>query len=116
MKAKTGWILAIGLGLVILFFLPSLLTGRFWTGSYVGMMGPGMMGGWGFMTPFGFLGPVLMWLLPVGVLALLVYGAVSLFNGLNRPGNGPYAERNCANCGKVAQTDWTTCPYCGKAL
>ena len=24
--------------------------------------------------------------------------------------------RTCAHCGKPAQADWTTCPYCGSAL
>ena len=111
MKSKIGWILAIVLGLASLFFLPSLMMGRFWGNGY-----GGMMGGLGFMNPFGFLGMALMWLLPIGVLVLLVYGAVSLFNGSNRSGNGPRAERNCTNCGKPAQADWITCPYCGKAL
>ena len=118
MKAKTGWFLAILFGLMILFFLPSLMMGRFWGNGYGGMMGGygGMMSGWGFMNPFGFLGMALMWLLPLGVLLLLVYGAVALFNGLNKPGNAPHAERNCANCGKATHADWTTCPYCGKSL
>lgn len=111
MKSKTGWILAIVLGLVLLFLLPSLMMGRFWGNGY-----NGMMGGWGFMNPFGFLGMALMWLLPIGVLVLFVYGAVSLFNGLNRSGNAPLVERKCTNCGKAAQDDWSTCPYCGKTL
>jgi uncharacterized membrane protein len=118
MKSKIGWILTIILGLVVLFLLPSLMMGRFWGNGYNGMMGGygGMMGGWGFMNPFGFLGMALMWLLPIGILVLLVYGAVSLFKGLNRSGNAPLVERKCTNCGKATQDNWSTCPYCGKAL
>jgi hypothetical protein len=120
MKSKTCWILAVVLGLVILFFLPSLLISRFWTGSYGGMMGgPGMMGDYGFVNPFGFLGMGLMglmWLIPVGALVLLVIGAVWFFNGLNRPRNDPHVDRKCSNCNKAVDTDWTTCPYCGNTL
>jgi hypothetical protein len=120
MKSKTGWILAIVLGLIVLFFLPSLWMGRFWSGGYGGMMrGPGMMGGFGYMNPLGFFGMALMWLIPVGVLVLLVVGAVALVNGLNKPRNAAPTttpDRKCTDCGKAAQSDWTTCPYCGKAL
>jgi hypothetical protein len=118
MKSKTGWILAITFGLVILFFLPSLLMGRSWLGGYGGMMGRGMMGGFGYMNPLGFFGMALMWLIPVGLLVLLVMGAVSLINGLTRQGNPlpPGSERKCTHCGKPAQSDWITCPYCGNSL
>lgn len=119
MKSKTGWILAIVLGLVILFFLPSLFMGRFWGyRGYGGMMGPGMMGGYGFMNPLGFFGMALMWLIPAGFLVLVVVGVVALINSLNRPGNPPpqIPEKKCANCGKPVQSDWANCPYCGKSL
>lgn len=40
MKSTIGWILAIVFGLILLFLLPSLwMMGRFWMGSYGGMMG-----------------------------------------------------------------------------
>jgi uncharacterized membrane protein len=119
MKSKTGWILVITLGLVLLLVIPSLLMmGRPWTGGYGGMMGPGMMGGFGYWNPLGFIGMALMWLIPIGLLVLLVLGAVALINGLTRSGNSAPAvpNRTCSNCGKQAQSDWTTCPYCGKAL
>jgi uncharacterized membrane protein len=121
MNSKTGWILTIGLGLVLLFLLPSLLMGRFWAGGYDGMMGwPGMMGGWGFMTPFRFLGMALMWLLLLATIVLVVLGVVSLIKGLNNtnqqnPGVST-PENACQNCGKAALPDWNTCPYCGKPL
>jgi hypothetical protein len=89
MKNVTRWIV---LGAIALFAL-GLVDGMFlpfggnnfasgygcangWNGY--GMMGgyrgfTPMMGGWG-MMPFGFLGMLFMWLIPLGVLALVVGG------------------------------------------
>jgi len=116
MKSTIGWILAIVFGLLLLLVLPGLwMMGRFWTGGYGGMMGgTGMMGGYGYMHPFGWGGMFLAWLIPVGVVVLLVVGAVALINNLNRTANSP--SRTCPNCGKPAQSDWNTCPYCGQKL
>ena len=118
MKSKIGWILAIALGLLFLFLLPSLVMGRSWMGGYGGIMGPGMMGGFGYMNPLGFFGMALMWLVPIGLLVLLVIGAVALINGLKKSGNAAHSasEHKCSNCGKATQSDWTTCPYCGISL
>jgi len=38
------------------------------------MMGPGMMGGWGF-GPFGWIGMIFIWLVPVGLVVLVVLGS-----------------------------------------
>jgi zinc-ribbon domain len=122
MKSTLGWILAIVFGVILLILLPGLwMMGRFWQGGYGGMMGgSGMMGGYGFMHPFGWGGMLLAWLIPVGVIALLVMGAVVLINSLNRSGNPTLPpvvrSRTCPNCGKPAQTDLNTCPYCGQKL
>lgn len=117
MRSKIGWIIAIVLGLLLLFILPSVLGGRWWGDSAYGMMRPGMMGSWGWMGPLGFLGMALMWLVPVGILILAVAGGVALFSGLFRSANHPpAAERTCNNCHKPAQADWSTCPYCGQVL
>ncbi len=122
MKSTIGWTLAIVIGLILLLLLPGLwMMGGFW-GGYGGMMGgPGMMGGgYNFMHPFGWGGMFLGWLIPVGVIVLLVIGAVALVNNLNRSGTQtqpPAApSRTCPNCGKPAQADWNTCPYCGQKL
>jgi hypothetical protein len=116
MKSKTGWILAIVIGLILLLVLPGLfMMGRFWGGGYGGMMG----GGYGFMNPFGWIGMLLGLLVPIGVLILLVFGVIWLVNGLTRSGNpasNPSVNPNCPSCGKPTQTGWTTCPYCGKPL
>jgi hypothetical protein len=119
MKSKTGWLVVIVLGLILFLVLPGIfMLGRSWSVGYGGMMGPGMMGGFGYWNPFGFLGMALMWLIPIGLLVLLVLGAVALINGLTKPGNAatPVIDRTCSNCGKQAQSGWTTCPYCGKPL
>jgi hypothetical protein len=118
MKYKTGWFVVIALGLVILLFLPSLLIGRSSMGGYGGMMGPGMMDSFRYLNPLGFFGMALMWLIPAGLLVLLVIGAVALVNGLTRSGSpaSSVPDRKCSNCGKSTQVDWATCPYCGKSL
>jgi hypothetical protein len=115
MKSKNMWILAIILGLVLLLVLPSLfMMGLFFGGGYGGMMG----GGYGGMHPYGWGMMLLGWLVAAGIVVLLVTGGVALFNSLNRPGNSTptVVVRKCSNCGKSAQVDWTTCPYCGKSL
>jgi hypothetical protein len=90
MKSTLGWILAIVLGLILFLLLPGLwMMGRFWMGGYGGMMGgPGMIGsGYNTMHSFGWGGMLLGWLIPVGVIVLLVVGAVALVNSMNKSGN-----------------------------
>jgi hypothetical protein len=118
-----AWILGIGLVfmlvLTIMWILPGMVGYR---GSMMG--GYGMMGrGFGFgFSPLGWLGMGLMWILPVGILFLVVLGAVSLINNLTHPTNPnlpipPAASgRVCQNCGKSAQADWSVCPHCGQKL
>lgn len=87
-----------------------------------GMMGRGygfhhpMMYGFGFF-PFGFF----MWIIPLAVLGLAIYGLIALIK--QRPASTVPAEvtpsaptQPCGNCGKPAQADWKTCPYCGHSL
>jgi len=120
MKSKIIWGIVIVLGLAVLFFLPSLLMGRFWLGNNLGIMGPGMMGSYGFVRPLGFFGMGLMWLVPLSIVVLVVLGIVALFRSLtngNRQtvGTNP-PGRTCQSCGKPAQVDWSTCPYCSNPL
>ena len=120
MKSKITWIIVIVLGLVTLFFLPSLLMGRTWLGRTTGIMGPGMMGSFGFFNPLGFFGMALMWLIPLGIVVLVVIGIISLINSLNNSSRQNAASnpagRACPSCGKPAQVDWSTCPYCSNPL
>jgi hypothetical protein len=122
MKMKTGWIIAIVVVLVLL--LPGAFIVGQWLGGgfgYRGMMDERGIMPWGFNTmhPFGgglmFLG----WLIPLGLLVLVVIGIVLLVNALSRPKQpvtpvAPVAlEHKCAQCGKPLQAEWTVCAYCG---
>ncbi len=117
---KVNWIALVILSVAALFVLmlgASLLGGFGGYGGW-GMMGPGMMGGWSF-APFGWVGMLLMWLLPLGFLVLLVLGIAWLVKAVSRPGNGqpPVSPtKACPNCHKPAQAEWHNCPYCGTAL
>jgi hypothetical protein len=89
-------------------------------GSRYGMMGPGMMGDWGF-GPFGWLGMIFMWVVPLGFLTLLVAGVVWLVRaatgGLpNANPQTPPATGACPSCGRPTQAGWQLCPYCGESL
>jgi hypothetical protein len=95
MKNVTLWIV---IGAIALFAL-GLFGGMFmpfgWNNSAFGygcangygMMGyrgfMPMMGGWG-MVPFGFLGMLFMWLIPLGVLALIVGGIFWIVRALTQ--------------------------------
>ncbi len=71
----------------------------------------------------------------LGFLALIVLGVVVLVRVLRQPGQAaiiaapavapiqmpepvqtPAVTRNCSNCGKPVQEDWSHCPYCGNTL
>ncbi len=122
MKATTIWIIAVILILAIFLFLPGILrlAGLGWYGDMMG--GRGMMGGgFGYFSPLGFIGMGVMALLPVALIVLLVLGGVALMNSLSgsgRPVPPPTAAtgRSCPSCGKPAQVDWNTCPYCSSTL
>jgi hypothetical protein len=109
------------IALLVFMIGASLLSfsGRGWGSGW--MMGPDMMGGWGW-RPFGWLGMIFMGLFPLGLLALLVLAIVWLVRQVSSPAGssagpsqGP-AARTCPNCGRPAQADWRNCPYCGQAL
>ena len=124
MKSRIGWIIAGILLLVVLVGLP-LLSGFGGFGCWGGY--GGMMGGFGPMhgymfSPLGWVGMISMWLIPLGLLTLLVVCIVWLFGALTRggwslPAHPPAAPaRACPSCSKPAQADWSVCPYCGNAL
>ncbi len=74
---------------------------------------------WGFPL-FGWLGMLLMWLVPLGFLALLVVGIVWLARAVSGPSQAspptPPAAGSCPSCGRPTQADWQHCPYCGQSL
>ncbi len=124
MKSVIGWLLALVLGLGLIFVLAAFFL---FGGRYGGMMrGYGMMGpGFGHMFPFGWIGMLLGLVIPVGLLVLLVVGGIWLVTRLAKPGspaNSPIQplqnvpSRSCPSCGKPVQGDWKACPYCGSSL
>jgi hypothetical protein len=113
MKNIWKWIL--GIALVLVLFFGPYLFGLLFPGMGYGLVGFGhsrgeMMGGFGF-SPFG-MG--LMWLIPLATIALVVLGVVWLVSNLN--GSKAVQARVCLSCGKPAQAEWKTCPYCGNNL
>jgi uncharacterized membrane protein len=84
-------------------------------GGRQGYINP-MMNGFGFF-PFG----ILMWIVPLAVLGLAIYGMVALFSRKPSPAvaveTAPAAPtRTCSSCGKPAQDEWKNCPHCGSTL
>ncbi len=128
MKKFLKWIGGIAIVLVFL----GLVAAAFAIGQIWRFRNIGMMDGRGldlfnrshmFISPFGWLGMGLGWLLQAGIIILVIIGLVSLFNNLTRANRPPVAPPPpppapilCANCGKYSQPDWQHCPYCGQAL
>ncbi len=141
MNKVLKWILYVILGLVALAVVAAIVFG-IWGGLGFGhfyMMRPGIR----MMQPYGFryngispVGSIFGGLLGLGLLVLVIVGIVALVNVIirgNRPAQvtsnaqqpippttsaaqAPVSPRICANCGKPAQEDWKTCPYCGSPL
>lgn len=117
MKNNWKWILGASLVVLAVLALPFLFRNFGFYGMMNGFSGwrHPMMGGYGFLPFGGFLmglGMLLMWIIPLGLLFLVVYGAVRLASG---PGTSVPAQA-CPNCGKAAQADWKNCPHCGIEL
>ncbi|NTV37867.1 MAG: zinc ribbon domain-containing protein [Anaerolineales bacterium] len=118
MKNSWKWIFGAVITLALLITLPLIFRTYF---GYGGMMGGydgwrhPMMGGYG-SFPFGGwlmgLGMLLAWTIPLGILFLVIYGAVRL---ANRP-DMPVPAKTCPNCSKAVQADWKNCPYCRTGL
>ena len=123
---KVNWTaVAVFCIIVLLAFMVGLSLFGGWRYGGWGMMGtrvmgPGMMGRWGF-SPFGWIGMVLMWLIPISLVILVVAGVVWLVRAITSGGTAPEtgvtpAGRSCPSCGRAAQVDWQNCPYCGQSL
>jgi hypothetical protein len=130
MNKVLKWILYILLGLVVLAVVAGIVFAVF--GGYrFAMMRPGFR----MMEPLRYsFSPFRMifgGIFGLGVFVLVIIGIVALVNALvhgNRPAQmTPPAQvvpptqmttpsRTCSNCGKPAQDDWKTCPYCGNPL
>ncbi len=123
MKTIALLMMALAVILVLLFGL-ALGTGSLGYGFPYGMMGSrgnyaypvGMMGGWGWGMG-GLLMMGLMFLVPLGFLALLVLGTVWLVRQATPPSaQPPVIGAVCPSCHKGLQADWKTCPYCEQKL
>lgn len=117
MKKVNWWIVGIVAIIAILFLFGGGMMYGGWGYRGWGMMrGPGMMG-WGY-SPFGWfgmgLGMIFMWLIPIGIVAFIVYGIVALVRSTGN--TAPSTLTPCPNCGKGTEADWQNCPYCGTAL
>ncbi|HLE90126.1 MAG TPA: zinc ribbon domain-containing protein [Anaerolineales bacterium] len=110
-----NWLVVAVISVIVLLFLfgAGMMAGGWGYRGY-GMMGPGMMGGWGY-SPFAWIGMAFMWLIPIGVIALIVFGVAALVRNAGNP-TPPSSQSPCPNCGKGVQADWQNCPYCGTAL
>jgi uncharacterized membrane protein len=120
MTSKIGRIILITLGTLSIFAMLIWFVTRFGMNGYNFPVRQGMMGGFGYFHPFSFFGMAFMWLIPIGIVVLLVLGIMSLFNGTNKT-NHHNSDKSaptivCQNCGRNSQEDWKTCPYCGQAL
>lgn len=113
---KINWTVVAVFSIVVLlaFLVGVSLLGGWGYGGW-GRMGPGMMGGWGF-GPFGWFGMIFMWLIPVGLIILVVAGVIWLVRAIGGAGGPPSPARTCPNCGRTVQADWRNCPYCGQIL
>lgn len=124
MSKVLKWILYILLGLVILGVVAGIAFMAFGGYGY-GMMGPGIR----IMDHMRFyyspVRSIFGGLLGLGVFVLVIVGIVALVSALVRgnrstqftpPAQIATPARTCSNCGKPAQEDWKTCPYCGNPL
>ena len=75
---KVNWLVVgiISIVVILLLFGGGMMMGG-WDYRGCGMMGPGMMGRWGY-SPFGWIGMLFMWLIPVGLVVLATFGVVWL--------------------------------------
>ena len=133
MSKVLKWILYVLLGLVVLAIIAGVVFAFFSPARYV-MNHPGIR----MMAPYGYyrvgispLRAIFGGLFGLGIFVLIIIGIVALVNAIVRgnrttmvtqpqqplqPTQSAAAARPCPNCGKPAQEDWKTCPYCGTPL
>ncbi|OGN94081.1 MAG: hypothetical protein A2Y88_13370 [Chloroflexi bacterium RBG_13_48_10] len=124
MSKTLKWILYIILGLVALAVLGGLVVAVFGGYGY-GLMRPGirMMDHMRFY--YSPVRSIFGGLLCLGVILLVIVGIVAMVNAIvhsnkqaqaSPPAQMTAPSRTCGNCGKPAQEEWKTCPYCGNPL
>lgn len=128
MTKALKWILIVLLGVIVLAIIAGLVFAFLGAARY-GVVRQGFQPFQHYQNyysvPFRGLGALFGGLLGLGVFVLVIVGIVALINALfrnNRPAQmasqtqTPAPLRTCSNCGKPAQEDWKTCPYCGNPL
>lgn len=90
MDKRMMWVVIAIVGLVVVFVIlaGSGLLGWGWRTGTWGVMGPAMMGRWGFAS-LGWLGMLWMALIPLGFLILVVTGVAWLVSQLFTGAGGP---------------------------
>jgi uncharacterized membrane protein len=128
MNKVLKWILYVLLGLVALAVIAGIVFAIFGGHGYY-MMRPGFQ----MMEPYRYnyspLRSIFGGLFGLGIFLLVIVGIVALVSAMLRgnrfhqantpaqtPTPVPTPTRTCSNCGKPAQEDWKTCPYCGNPL
>src|SRR5215208_1991393 len=96
---KINWTF-VAIAAVAFLLLASLFGDRGYGGW--GMMGPGMMGGWGF-SPFGWVGMIIMWLVPLSFIVVVALGVVWLVRAVGSGNQSALAGRACPSCGQTVQ-------------
>jgi hypothetical protein len=141
MSKALKWILYILLGLVALAVVAAIVFAFLGFGHGFAMMRPGLR----YVQPYHYYNfypgrMIFGGLFGLGLFLLVVIGIIALISFLvrgNRPpqvtstppvapssqiaqepaaSTAPAPARTCPNCGRSAQEDWSTCPYCGHAL
>lgn len=93
---KNNWLVVGIIGIIALLFLfggGMMMGGWGYHGWSMmgpsGMVGPGgMMNNWGYASspsPLGWFGMVFMWLIPVGLIALAIFGIAWLVRNISNP-------------------------------
>lgn len=96
---------------------PGMMGGRTQGGWCPFCGGTGRYSGWGFGGVFSWVFMLGTMLFPLGLLVLLILGAVWLVRSMSRPASRvPAAPRECPECGKSVAADWRHCPECGHVL
>jgi putative membrane protein len=88
---KTRWIMIAGGGLILVALMLALMPTMMGGSAYGGMLGPGMMGGYGQLAGVGWLGMLVMGLFWIGVILLVVAG-LNTMRSMRRPDDAPDAH------------------------
>jgi hypothetical protein len=115
MKSMWKWSIVFGVVFIVVLILALLFSFRFGFG-WMPMMGNR---GYSIINGYSWIGGFMMMLvflfIPVVLIGLAVLGVVLLVQRSKNTLPQPQLH-TCAHCGKLVQTDWKVCPYCGKTI